>query len=213
MTFMLFEDRKEAGKRLAKKLMAEAEGQEGIVLAIPRGGIVVGKEISQKLNFPLDVLVTKKIPAPQNPELAIGAVGEGGIVFFDENLCQNLCVTPAYKRKIIEEKKKELEDKKNFFRKGKPPLDLKDKTVILTDDGVATGATMLAAVRVVKTQKPKEIIVAVPVVALDTLPKLQAEADKVIYLEAPEMFFAVGQFYEKFNQVTDEEVLKILNFK
>jgi len=209
----MFNNREEAGRILAEKLVVEIKTKEGIVLAIPRGGIVIGKQLSRKLNLPLDVLVTKKIPAPGNPELAIGAVGEEGIVFFDEQLCQSLCVTQVYKKKIVEEKKKELEDKKIFFRKGKPPLDLKDKTVIITDDGVATGATMLAAIRVVKTQKPKEVIVAIPVVALDTLPKLQAEADKVIYLEAPEMFFAVGQFYKEFNQVTDEEVINILNFK
>lgn len=209
----MFTDRDEAGKKLAEKVAFEVRSQKGIVLAIPRGGIVIGRYLSQKLNLPLDILVTKKIPAPGNPELAIGAVGEGGIVFFDEILCQNLCVTEVYKKKIVEEKRKELESKQNFFRKGKPPLDLKDKTVILTDDGVATGATMLAAVKVVKKQKPKELIVAVPVVALDSLKKLQEEADKVIYLEAPEMFFAVGQFYQNFNQVSDEEVIRILNSK
>jgi len=213
----MFTDRDEAGRKLADKLLEELGvgefgGDGGIVLAIPRGGIVIGKELSSKLNLPLDVLVTKKIPAPGNPELAIGAVGEE-VVFFDENLCQSLCVTEAYKKEIIEQKKKELESKQNFFRKEKSPLDLKDKTVILTDDGVATGATMLAAIRVVKKFQVKEIIVAVPVIALDTLVQLKKEADKVIYLEAPEMFFAVGQFYREFDQVRDEEVLKILNFK
>lgn len=195
---------------MADKLASEIEAKDGIILAIPRGGIVVGKQLSQRLNLPLDVLVTKKIPAPGNPELAIGAVGEGGIVFFDEELCRNLCVTEVYKKEIVQERKKELESKKNFFRKGRPLLELKDKTLILTDDGVATGATMLAAVRVVKNQKPKEVIVAVPVVALDTLQKLEQEADRVFYLQAPEMFFAVGQFYQNFSQVTDDEVRKIL---
>lgn len=207
----MFTDRNEAGRKLADKLIDEIEVKNGIVLALPRGGIVIGKHLSLKLNLPLDVLVTKKIPAPGNPELAIGAVGEKGIVFFDEELCQNLCVTDIYKKEIVEEKKKELEAKRDFFRKGKSPLDLKDKTVILTDDGVATGATMLAAIRAAKEQKPMEIIVAVPVVALDTLEKLQQEADKVIYLDAPAIFFAVGQFYREFDQVSDEEVRKILS--
>lgn len=216
---MTFIDRQQAGEKLAEKLTGEleslgqTEGKEGMILAIPRGGIVIGKKLAEKLNLPLDVLVTKKIPAPGNPELAIGAVSEGNIVFFDKELCQSLCVTEVYKKQIVSQKQKELESKQSFFRKGKPSLELKGKTVILTDDGAATGATMLAAIKMVRNQKPKQIIVALPVVALDTLQKLEAEADQVFYLEAPAMFFAVGQFYQNFNQVSDQEVIEILNPK
>lgn len=209
----MFKDRGEAGRKLAEKLMNDGDygGSGGIVLAIPRGGIVVGKEISRKINLPLDVLVTKKLPAPENPELAIGAIGEGETIFYNKDVCQSLCITEAYKKQVIEEKRKELSLKNEFFRKGKPPLDLKDKRVILTDDGVATGATIIAAIKVAKAYHPKEIIVAIPVVALDTLSQLQKEADQVIYLEAPEMFLAVGQFYQNFNQISDQEVIEILS--
>ncbi len=211
----MFKDRSEAGKKLAEKIAAEVSlGQnEGIIVAVPRGGIIVGKELAQKLNLPLEVLVTKKLPAPGSPELAIGAVGEGQMVYFNEEICQSLCLTENYKNTVLAEKRKELALKKVFFRGEKPDLDLKDKVVILTDDGVATGATMLASLRVIKTHRPKKIIVAIPVLALDILDLLQKEADQVIYLEAPEMFLAVGQFYQNFSQVSDEEVLRILNSK
>lgn len=208
----MFKNREEAGRKLAEKLINDGDygGGGGIVLAIPRGGIVIGKEISQKLNLPLDVLVTKKLPAPDNPELAIGAIGEGEIIFYNKDICQSLCITDIYKKQTVGMKRKELESKKDFFRRGKPPLILKDQVVILTDDGVATGATMIAAIKVVKTCQPKKLIVAIPVVALDTLKELQKEADQVVYLEAPEMFLAVGQFYQNFNQVSDQEVIEIL---
>ncbi len=211
----MFADRGEAGRKLAEKLTQEFAEQSlvkdsGLVLAIPRGGIVVGKEISQRLNLPLEVLITKKIPAPNNPELAVGAVGEGGVVYLDKELCRNLCLTKVFLKKIIAEKNKELELKKEFFRKDQPFLNLQGKRLILADDGVATGATILAAVRVVRKFKPKEIVVAIPVVALDTLTKLEQEADRVIYLEAPEMFFSVDQFYKNFDQVSDGQVIKIL---
>lgn len=217
----MFIDRQEAGKKLAGKLIEELKEdglkdfnpQSAIILAIPRGGIIVGKELSQKLSLPLDVLVTKKIPAPDNPELAIGAVGERGVLFLDEDLCQKLCVTEVYKKKIIEEKTQELKSKINFFRLGRPSLDLKGKTVVLTDDGVATGATMLTAIKVAKKFKPKQVFLAVPVIALDTLKKLKKEVDKVYFLWAQEIFFAVGEFYRNFDQVSDQEVQKILHLK
>lgn len=207
----MFKDREEAGEKLAEVLVKEFEIKEGIILAVPRGGIIIGKKLSSKLDLPLDVLITKKLPAPANPELAIGAVGEGQIVVYNEDVCRGLCITETYKKQTIEEKRVELEQKKEFFRKRKPPLDLENKEVILTDDGVATGATIMAAIKVIKKHKPRKLIVAVPVIALDTLREVQKEADQVVYLEAPEMFFSVGQFYQNFSQISDREVEEILN--
>lgn len=209
----MFKDRTEAGKRLAQKVKEELSTQllaEGIVLSIPRGGVVIGGEISQSLNLPLDCLITKKIPCPGNEELAIGAVAEGGVVIWEEELCQRLGVSPSYKQEIVKKKVLELEKKQQDFKCGRPPLQLKDKVAIITDDGVATGSTIKAAIAVVTNFDPKEIIVAVPVIAQDSLEEIKKLADRVIYLEAPEMFFSVGQFYENFEQLSDEQVVNIL---
>lgn len=178
-----------------------------LVLAIPRGGVVVGKELAANLKCPLDVIITKKIGAPDNPELAIGAVGAIGEPIIDEQLAAQVGANSKYLKSSIVKIKSEVERREKEFRLGKPPLELKNKTVILTDDGIATGATMLAAIDIVRQQEPKKIIVAVPVVAKDSLVKIEKLADEVVYLEAPEQFFAVGQFYNNFEQITDKEVI------
>lgn len=209
----MFKNREEAGKLLADKLGAEMPPEapkEIFLLAIPRGGVVVGGEISKILKFPIDLLITKKIPAPESEELAIGAVGEGGVVIWEEGLCQRLNVPIEYKQEIVKKKVEELEKKKSDFRGDRPPPELRGKRVIIVDDGVATGATIKAAVAVARSFAPKEIVVAVPVIAKDTLSELKKAVDKVVYLEAPEMFFSVGQFYEDFEQTTDEKVREIL---
>lgn len=209
----MFKGRKEAGEKLAVLLQKEVglvPPEKGIVLGIPRGGIVVGKEISRKFSLPLDVLVSKKLPAPQNQELAIGAVGENGKVFFNEQLCRDLCITEAYKTEIVGKKLLELEEKRKFFRGQKLPSNYQGKIVILTDDGVATGATMLTAIKIVREFCPQKIIIAIPVVALESLGVLKNEADQVFYLAAPEVFIALGQFYRSFLPVTDEQVVRIL---
>ena len=209
----MFKDRTEAGKRLAQKLKEELSTQllaESIVLSIPRGGVAIGGEISQSLGLPLDCLITKKIPSPGNEELAIGAVAEGGVVVWEEELCQRLGISSDYKQEIVKKKIIELEKKQQDFKCGRPPLQMKDKVVILTDDGVATGSTIKAAIAVVASFDPKEIIVVVPVIAQDSLEEIKEKTDKVIYLEAPEMFFSVGQFYENFEQLSDEQVINIL---
>ena len=210
---MVFQNRIEAGRQLAAKLRAYKATKNLIVLAIPRGGVVVGKQLADFLGCPLDVIVTKKIPAPGSPELAIGAVGPAswrGEPVIDEELAAKVGADEQYLKFKIENLKFEVARREKEFRKGKPPLDLKNKIVILTDDGVATGATMAMAVEIVRQQEPKKIIVAVPVIARDSLEKIAALADEVVYLEAPELFFAVGQFYREFEQVSDEIVIKIL---
>lgn len=209
----MFKNREEAGEKLAQKLkekLSEEQLKKAVVMAIPRGGTIIGQKISHFLNLPLDCLITKKIPSPGNEELAIGAVGDGGAVVWENELVERMAVPLEYKQEIVKNKILELEKKKSDFCGSRPTPVLKDKVVIITDDGVATGATMKVAIAVAKSLLPKEIIVAVPVVSLDSLSDLKGLADQVIYLESPEMFFSVGQFYENFDQIPDEEVVRIL---
>lgn len=210
ITLMLFKSRQEAGTKLAEKLTHFKGKKNLIILAIPRGGLTVGKQISLVLKCPLDVIVTKKIGAPGNSELAIGAVGTIGEPVVNEELASRVGASEDYLRKEIVNRKKEVERRIKEYRKDKKPLKLKNKTVILTDDGIATGATMRAAVEVARQQEPKRIVVAIPVTAHDSLKELEELADEVVYLDAPKMFFAVGQFYKNFPQITDEEVQKLL---
>jgi len=210
---MVFDNREQAGKLLAEKLQNYRGLKNLIVLAIPRGGVVVGKRLADFLGCPLDVIVTKKIPAPGSPELAIGAVGPAswrGEPVIDEELAAKVGADENYIKSQISNLKSQIYEREKAFRQGRPPLDLKDKIVILTDDGVATGATMAMAVEIVRQQEPKKIIVAVPVIARDSLEKIATLADEVVYLQAPELFFAVGQFYREFEQVSDEIVIKYL---
>jgi len=206
---MVFQNRVQAGQLLAKKLK-EYKNKSLIVLGIPRGGVVTGKQLSDFLRCPLDVIITKKIGAPGNPELAIGAVGVIGEPVINEELAARVGTDEKYIKKQIAKIKKEITRREKEFRGEKPKLNLKNKIVILTDDGVATGATMEAAVEIVRQQNPKKIVVAIPVIARDSLAKIEAKADEVIYLDAPLMFFAVGQFYKEFSQVSDKEVIEIL---
>lgn len=209
----MFKDRVEAGRLLADKLKNELSPEvlkETILLAIPRGGIVIGNEISKILDIPLDILITKKIPSPESEELAIGAVGESGIVIWEEELSSRLNVPLEYKQEIVKKKVEELEQKKKDFRGDKPLPEICGKVVIITDDGIATGATIKAAVAVALSFSPKETIIAVPVIAKDTLLELKAMVEKIVYLEAPEMFFSVGQFYQDFKQISDEEVRRLI---
>lgn len=205
----MFKNRQEAGRLLAKKLSC-LKDKNPIVLAIPRGGVVIGREIAQFLGCPLDIIVTKKIGAPKNPELAIGAVGPEGIKVIDKNLCQRVGAADDYLKIKTEQLKKEIIIKEKILRQKQKPLSPAGKTVILTDDGVATGSTVEAGIKFLKTKKPKKIILAVPVLASDTLERLLPLVDELIYLEAPWDFWAVGQFYQEFPQVEDKEVIKIL---
>lgn len=207
---MIFENRVEAGRILGAQIRGFKGLKSFLVLAIPRGGVVVGRELATSLNCPIDIIVTKKIGAPGNPELAIGAIGPGGKEVIDEKLAKRVGADEEYIRNQIAIIKNEIVKREKRFRVGKPPLDLKNKTVIVTDDGVATGATMMAAIDLVRQHNPQKIVVAVPVIARDTLRKIERLADEVIYLDAPELFFAVGQFYKEFPQISDEEVIQIL---
>ncbi len=210
MLMMSFRNRKEAGRKLAAKLKDFQDKKNLIVLAIPRGGLVIGRELAESLHCPLDIIVTKKIGAPGNPELAIGAVGAEGEPVINQALAQQVGADKQYLEKEIASRQAEVKRRIEEYRGEKPAVNLKDKLVIITDDGIATGATVEAAVEVARQEEPKKIVVAVPVTARDSLKKLEAKADEVIYLDAPLMFFAVGQFYQEFGQVSDKEVKEIL---
>lgn len=214
-----FLDRCDAGKKLAAKILREHIGASAkdspraamVVLGIPRGGIVVANEIARALDVPLDVFITRKIGAPMNPELALGAVASDGTVFLDHALIQELHIPQKLVARERDAQLREIERRVNLYRRSRPPLDVENKIVILVDDGIATGATTIAALRALRHQDPAQIILAVPIAPRQILPQLRAECDELVLLDAPEPFVAVGYFYEDFEQVSDEQVVEILN--
>lgn len=203
----MFESRDQAGEKLAKKLKSFT-GKKAIVLAIPRGGVVVGAAVAKAFKVPLNALITRKIGAPGNPELAIGAVGPDKVRVVNWELVSQLQVENDYLTAATEEKCQEI--KKRQAEYGQKKLEVKGKTVILVDDGIATGATTEAAILWLKTKKAGKIILAVPVAPPEVTKKLKVLVDKVVVLETPRFFGAVGQFYQDFPQVSDEEVKKLL---
>ncbi|MBI4674309.1 MAG: phosphoribosyltransferase [Chloroflexi bacterium] len=205
-----FADRRDAGQQLAVKLTAYRNNAAVIVLGIPRGGVVVAAEIARALNAPLDVFITRKIGAPFNHELALGAVASDGTVVLDEPLIHELRVPRQMVEREADKQKREIRRRMEIYRKDRPALGLENKTVIVTDDGIATGATMLAALRAVKQQHPARLVLAVPVAPMQTVPQLRTECDELVLLDTPDPFIAVGYFYEDFEQVTDEGVIEIL---
>jgi len=204
-----FANRVDAGKRLAIAV-AEYAGLKGFVLAIPRGGVVVGYEIAQSLGFPLDVIVPRKIRAPENPELAIGAMTEDGTILLNDKLASYLGVSETYLQREIEYQKSEIERRLKLYRGHTHRSDLKNRDVIIVDDGIATGSTMKAALASVRKSGAKTVSVAIPVGPPSTISELEKQADRVICLHTPEAFDAIGQFYEDFTQTTDEEVIELL---
>lgn len=215
--YMIFENRVDAGRQLAEKLRSvleevNANTSNTLILAIPRGGVVTGDIIASRLGLSLDIIVSRKIGAPGNPELAVGAVMHDGSFFANLDVINPLQISDKYIQDGISIQMKEIRHRLSLFR-GSAEYDLKDKIVILVDDGIATGASVFAAIRWIKKQDPIRLIVAMPVGPKDAFQKLTAEegVDRVIFLETPEPFGAVGAFYEDFSQVSDEEVVHILN--
>lgn len=203
----MFKNRQEAGEKLAQALQEYKDATDTIVLALPRGGVVVGFEIARALNLPLDIVVPRKIGAPQNPEYAIGAITETGEAILNEEEVKN--IDQVWLKRAMEEERKEALRRLAVYRAGLP-AELQGKTVILVDDGIATGFTMRAAVASVKTRQAMKIIVAVPNGAAESVAKLRQLVDEVVCLETPALYFAVGEFYEEFSQVSDEEVIELL---
>ena len=194
-----FNDRVDAGKQLAKAL-ADFKGKNAIVLAIPRGGVVVGYEIAKELGLPLDVIVPHKIGAPDNPELAIGAVAEDGTIILDKSLVAYIGVPDGFIQEESERQRSEIQRRLKVYRPNEPSPNVKGLDVILVDDGIATGSTMKAALASVKNQGAKTVTIAVPVAPPSTIEELKKQADSVVCLYTPEYFQAIGQFYADFNQ-------------
>ena len=204
-----FRDRKEAGRLLGEALRS-LKGSETIVLGIPRGGIIVAKEVSSILEAKLDVILSRKIGAPHNPELAIGAINETGKLFLDESIVSHVGASKRYIEEEASHQSAEIKRRAEIFRKALPKSPLARKTVIVVDDGLATGATMQASLWAVHQEKPKRLIAAVPVASREAVDRIADHCDEVISLQLPDLFGAVGQFYSNFGQTTDEEVLAIL---
>ena len=204
---MVFADRRDAGRHLAAAL-AHLRGQRLFVLAVPRGGVVVGREVADTLQARLAVIVPRKLRAPYNPELAIGAVAEGGAAFVDEELART--VGAGYLADEISAQLAEIARRVQVYRGGKALPDLAGVYAIVVDDGIATGATMIAALRATRALHPAHLVVAVPVAPADGLARLAKESDEVVCLQAPGEFHAVGQFYDDFAQVDDATVLAVL---
>ncbi len=205
----IFNNRVDAAKKLVKN-MEWLKEEEPVILAIPRGGVIIGNIISSELGVKLDIIVSRKIGAPHNPELAIGAVTPDGSYFSNVDITRMLNVSQKYIDLEILEQIKEIERRLMKFR-GTKEYHLEGRTVILVDDGIATGATMFIAIQWVKKQKPKQIIVAIPVGPKDIIDKLNETVDKVIVLQSPLNFNAVGEFYGEFKQVNDYQVQEIMS--
>ncbi len=206
---MLFGDRRDAGRRLAKELV-KASLSRPVVLGVPRGGVVVAYEVAKGLRAPLDVVISRKIGAPDNPELAIGAVAQDGSVVTDSAIVNMLGVSESYLREEAARQLAEIERRLARYRLGQPAVDLTGVTAVVVDDGIATGATVLAALRGLRSAKPSRLVLAIPVAPPEAIGRLSKEADDVVCLATPEPFYAVGQFYRHFQQTSDEEVVELL---
>lgn len=207
---MQFHDRQDAGRQLAKALRFLEGREDAVILAIPRGGVVVGYEVAKELGLPLDVYITRKIGAPYNPEFALGAVASDGTRVLDEMVVRQLRVSEDYIEEETARQRQEIERRLAEYRGDRPPLELEGKTVVLVDDGVATGSTILATIRALKRRSLAELILAIPVGPPDTVARLGREVDRVVCLDTPEPFWAVGRFYTLFDQTTDAEVVALL---
>lgn len=208
-----FHDRRAAGAQLADALQQRATAPNTIILALPRGGVVVGAVVAETLHLPLDIVVPRKIGAPGNEEFAIGAITEDGAGVFDEKSIQQYHIAQEYIEATIKKEQAEAQRRLRTYRGQRPPLELRGKTVIVVDDGIATGATMKAALQSVRERDAKTVIVAVPVAAADSLEKLRPLADEIVCLLEPDVFYAVGQWYEEFDQVSDDEVIQLLQYR
>jgi len=198
---MIFANRTEAGRELASRLRKYADRGDVIVLGAPRGGIPVAFEVATALRASLDVFVLRKLGVPGHEEFAFGAIASGGVRIIDRNTVEGLGITGLDIERVTRAERQELERRERAYRGGRPPLDVRGLTVILVDDGIATGSTMRAAIRALRQMNPSRIVIAVPVAPRSTCNRLQFEADELICLEMPEPFYGVGQFYDDFSQV------------
>jgi len=206
-----FRDRKEAGELLAKKLAKYADRADVLVLALPRGGVPVGFAVAQRLHAPLDVLIVRKLGVPGQEELAMGAIATGGVLILNARIVEAMQVPSGAVDSVVARERRELERRELSYRGGRLAPAVQGRTVILVDDGIATGSTMRSAIAVMRRQRAHRIVVATPTIAASTYREMSGEADEVAAVLVPEDFFGVGQWYMDFSQTTDGEVQRLLD--
>lgn len=206
---MTFADRTEAGRKLAHAL-AHHRGEDAVVLGLPRGGVPVAFEVARALSLPLDVLIVRKIGAPGQPELGLGAIAEGGAIFLDTELIAEVGASQREVDSIVEAQRVEIARRARTYRMG-PPLALAGRTAIVVDDGIATGGTVRAALRALDAHSPRRVVLGIPVASVDTLRRLRSEVDELVCVEAVPALWSVGENYDDFTQTTDDDVIRLLH--
>jgi predicted phosphoribosyltransferase len=207
---MQFRNRVEAGRQLAKRLSKYAHRADVLVLALPRGGVPVGYEVAQALHAPLDVFVVRKLGVPGHEELAMGAIASGGVRVLNGSVIESLGIPDEAIEAVATREQRELERRERAYRDDRPAPDVQGRTVILVDDGIATGSTMKAAIEALRQLEARRIVVAVPTAALSTVREMQGDVDELVAVMTPADFYGVGQWYEDFSQTTDDDVRKLL---
>jgi len=207
---MIFTNRQEAGRKLAAFLGKYKSREDVIVLGVPRGGVPVAFEVAEALQLPLDIFVLRKLGVPGQEELAFGAIGSGGVRVLDQDIVESLGLSDSIIEQVTEAERAELARREQAYRGGRPPLDVRGKIAILVDDGIATGSSLRAGVRALRQMEPAAVVIAVPVAPRSTVNRLRREVDDLVCVAMPELFYGVGQFYDDFSQVADEEVVELL---
>lgn len=208
---MIFQDREEAGRRLAARLQKYRQEPDGLVLALPRGGVPIGYQLSLELHLPLDVFITRKIGLPENPEYALGAISETGNIYLNPDAVGEFRLSYQDVQDLVQIQREEIHRRQRLYRRDLHPLSLKDRCVILVDDGVATGATFFASVEAIRQESPRLLVAALPVGPVETVEKAKSLVDDLVVLAMPVPFRSVGEHYAEFAQVSDDEVVKYLN--
>jgi predicted phosphoribosyltransferase len=209
-TMAAFRDRRDAGRQLAEQLSAYGNRSDVIVLALPRGGVPVGYEVARALDAPLDVFVVRKLGVPGYDEVAMGAIATGGVRVLNDDLIAQVAIPASVINAVTERERAELMRRERLYRGGRPSPDVRGRSVILVDDGLATGATMMAAIEALRKLEPARIVVAVPIASRAACEEMRRQADEVVCARTPEPFHAVGRWYEDFAQTSDAEVRELL---
>ena len=208
---MIFQNREEAGHRLAGALQQYRDYPDAMILALPRGGVAVGYAMSLDLHLPLDVFITRKIGAPGNPEYALGAISETGNLYLNPEAVAAFRLSHPYIEELAKVQREEIHHRQRLYRRGRPPRPLKDRIVIVVDDGIATGATFFASVEAIRQQQPRSLLAAIPVGPEEIIDRMRTAVDELVVLQTPARFWSVGDHYAVFGQVSDEEVVNYLN--